>query len=203
MQTVGSAEAALSKKARELRDATREFVENEVDPRGSYTGELYFEDCEVPAENVLEEMGRGYANALRVLAAGRAGLPARNLGSCQRLLELSLAHAKTREQFGAPIFEQQIIQHYLAEIAVEIEALRAMVYRVAAKVDSADAGQKIVKDAAMVKLYGSEVYNRVAEGRRQGGPDPRGAGYMKEHEIERYYRDARITRIYEGTSETQ
>jgi acyl-CoA dehydrogenase len=166
--------------------------------RGSYTGELYFEDCEVPAENVLGEEGRGYSGALRVLAAG--GLPARNLGSCQRLLELSLSHAKRREQFGAPIFEQQIIQHYLAEIAVEIEALRAMVYRVAAKVDSADSGRKIIKDAAMVKLYGSEVYNRVADKAVQihGG-----AGYMWEHEIERYYRDARITRIYEGTSVTQ
>lgn len=165
--------------------------------RGSYTGELYFEDCEVPAENVLGEEGRGYANALRVLAAGRAGLPARNLGSCQKLLELSLAHAKTREQFGGPIFEQQIIQHYLAEMAVEIEALRAMVYRVAAKVDS---GERIIKDAAMVKLHGSEVYNRVADKAVQihGG-----AGYMREHQIERYYRDARITRIYEGTSETQ
>ena len=165
--------------------------------RGSYTGELFFEDCEVPAENVLGEEGRGYANALRVLAAGRAGLPARNLGSCQKLLELSLAHAKTREQFGAPIFEQQIIQHYLAEMAVEIEALRAMVYRVAAKVDS---GERIIKEAAMVKLHGSEVYNRIADKAVQihGG-----AGYMKEHQIERYYRDARITRIYEGTSETQ
>lgn len=165
--------------------------------RGSYTGELYFEDCEVPAENVLGEEGRGYANALRVLAAGRAGLPARNLGSCQKLLEMSLAHAKTREQFGGPIFEQQIIQHYLAEMAVEIETLRAMVYRVAAKVDS---GERIIKDAAMVKLYGSEVYNRVADKAVQihGG-----AGYMRENQIERYYRDARITRIYEGTSETQ
>jgi acyl-CoA dehydrogenase len=165
--------------------------------RGSYTGELYFEDCEVPAENMLGDEGRGYANALRVLAAGRAGLPARNLGSCQKLLEMSLAHAKTREQFGGPIFEQQIIQHYLAEMAVEIETLRAMVYRVAAKVDS---GERIIKDAAMVKLYGSEVYNRVADKAVQihGG-----AGYMRENQIERYYRDARITRIYEGTSETQ
>lgn len=165
--------------------------------RGSYTGELHFEDCEVPARNVLGDEGRGYANALRVLAAGRAGLPARNLGSCQKLLELSLSHAKAREQFGAPIFEQQIIQHYLAEMAVEIEALRAMVYRVAKKVDS---GERIIKEAAMVKLHGSEVYNRIADRAVQihGG-----AGYMKEHQIERYYRDARITRIYEGTSETQ
>ena len=168
--------------------------------RGSYTGELFFEDCEVPAENVLGEEGRGYANALQVLAAGRAGLPARNLGSCQKLLDLSLAHAKTREQFGGPIFEQQIVQHYLAEMAVEIESLRAMVYRVAAKVDSVKPGDRIIKEAAMVKLYGSEVYNRIADKAVQihGG-----AGYMKEHEIERYYRDARITRIYEGTSETQ
>lgn len=165
--------------------------------RGSYTGELFFEDCEVPAENVLGEEGRGYANALGVLANGRAGLPARNLGSCVKLLELSLEHAKTREQFENPIFEQQIIQHYLAEMALEIEALRSTVYRVAWMVDE---GVSVIKEAAMAKLFGSEVYGRVADKAVQihGG-----AGYMREHEIERYYRDARITRIYEGTSETQ
>jgi acyl-CoA dehydrogenase len=158
-------------------------VDNKMGLRGSYTGELFFEDCEVPAENVLGEEGRGYVNALKVLANGRAGLPARNLGSCTKLLELSLAHAKTREQFGKPIFEQQVIQHYLAEMALEIEALRTTVYRVAWMVDQ---GASIIKEAAMAKLFGSEVYNRVADKAVQihGG-----AGYMREHEIERYYRD--------------
>jgi acyl-CoA dehydrogenase len=172
-------------------------VDDKMGLRGSYTGEIFLEDCEVPADNVLGGEGRGYANALKVLANGRAGLPARNLGSCLKLLDLSMQHAKTREQFGKPLFEQQVIQHYLAEMALETEALRSLVYRVAWMVD---ASENVMREAAMVKLFGSEVYNRVADKAVQihGG-----AGYMREHEIERYYRDARITRIYEGTSETQ
>ncbi|WP_067927764.1 acyl-CoA dehydrogenase family protein [Alicyclobacillus shizuokensis] len=172
-------------------------VERKMGLHGSQTAQLYFEDLEVPEENVLGEVGRGYVNALRILANGRAGLAARSLGSCEYLLEKSLAHALTREQFGRPIFEQQIIQHYLAEMALEIETLRAFLYKVAWQ---ADQGEKIVKEAAMLKLYGSEVYNRVADKAVQihGG-----IGYIADYPIERFYRDARITRIYEGTSEIQ
>nr|WP_026961896.1 acyl-CoA dehydrogenase family protein [Alicyclobacillus herbarius] len=172
-------------------------IEKKMGLHGSQTAQLYFEDLEVPEENVLGEVGRGYVNALSILANGRAGLAARCLGSCVYLLEKSLEYAMTREQFGKPIFEQQVIQHYLAEMALEIDTLRAYMYKVAWQ---ADQGQKIIKEAAMLKLYGSEVYNRVADKAVQihGG-----IGYIADYPIERFYRDARITRIYEGTSEIQ
>ena len=172
-------------------------VEKKMGLHGSHSSEVFFEDCEVPAENVLGEEGQGYMNALKILANGRAGMAARNLGSSDKLLELSLEFAHMRVQFDKPIFEQQIIQHYLAEMAMEIEALRSFTYRVAWMVDQ---GQKVIKEAAMVKLLGSETFNRVADKALQihGG-----IGYISEYPIERYYRDARITRIYEGTSEIQ
>lgn len=172
-------------------------VEKKMGLHGSHSSEVFFEDCEVPAENVLGEEGQGYMNALKILANGRAGMAARNLGSCDKLLEMSLEFAHTRIQFDKPIFEQQIIQHYLAEMAMETEALRALTYRVAWMVDQK---MKVIKEAAMVKLLGSETYNRVADKALQihGG-----IGYISEYPIERFYRDARITRIYEGTSEIQ
>lgn len=172
-------------------------IEKKMGLHGSHTAQLYFEDLEVPEENVLGVEGAGYVNALKILANGRAGLAARCLGSCQYLLDRSTQYAMEREQFGKPIFEQQIIQHYLAEMAVEIESLRWMTYRVAWMTDQ---GQNVIKEAAMLKLYGSEVYNRIADKAVQihGG-----IGYIAEYPIERFYRDARITRIYEGTSEIQ
>jgi acyl-CoA dehydrogenase len=172
-------------------------IEKKMGLHGSHTAQLYFDDVEVPEENVLGKEGDGYVNALKILANGRAGLAARSLGSCQYLLDKSIRYALEREQFGKPIFEQQIIQHYLAEMAVEIETLRWMTYRVAWMTDQ---GMNVIKEAAMVKLYGSEVYNRVADRAVQihGG-----VGYIAEYPIERFYRDARITRIYEGTSEIQ
>ena len=85
---------------------------------GSHSSEIFFEDCEVPVENVLGEEGQGYMNALKILANGRAGMAARNLGSCEKLLEMSIDFANTRIQFDKPIFEQQIIQHYLADMAL-------------------------------------------------------------------------------------
>ena len=172
-------------------------TEEKIGLRGSQSSEIFFEDCEVPARNLLGAEGTGYVNALKILANGRAGLAARNLGSSQKLLELSVTYAHERHQFGKPIFEQQIIQHYLAEMALDIETLRSFTYRVAWMVDE---GMNVIKEAAMAKLLGSEIYNRIADRAVQihGG-----LGYIKEYPIERYYRDARITKIYEGTSEIQ
>lgn len=172
-------------------------VEQKMGLRGSHSAELFFEDMEVPAESVLGEEGSGYINALKILANGRAGLAARNLGSSKRLLEHCLDYAQERIQFDKPIIEMQAVQHMLAEISKEIAALEALTYKVAWMTDQK---MRVVKDAAIAKLYGSEVYNKVADLAVQihGG-----IGYMTDYPIERYYRDARITKIYEGTSEIQ
>ena len=172
-------------------------IEKKMGLRGSQSAELFFEDMEVPVENVLGNEGEGYINALKILANGRAGLAARNLGSCIKLLEYSLDYAHQREQFDKPIVEQQAVQHMLADMSMQIESLRALTYRVAWMTDDK---QRVVKDAAIAKLYGSEVYNQIADSAVQihGG-----IGYMSDYPIERYFRDARITKIYEGTSEIQ
>lgn len=172
-------------------------VEEKMGLRGSHSAELFFEDMEIPAENVLGEEGLGYVNALKILANGRAGMAARNLGSCEKLLDHSIKYALEREQFGKPIFEQQAVQHMIADMATEIEVLRSITYRVAWMTDQ---NQRVVKDASIAKLFGSEVYNRVADLAIQVHG---GIGYIKEYPIERYYRDARITTIYEGTSQIQ
>ncbi|ASF41436.1 acyl-CoA dehydrogenase [Halobacillus halophilus] len=172
-------------------------IEPKMGLHGSQSAEIILEDCEVPIENVLGKEGEGYVNALKILANGRAGLSARNLGSCQKLLDLSMQFTQEREQFGVPIIEHQAVAHMVSEMAVEIEALRSFTYRIAWMVDQ---GQKVIKEAAMLKLYGSEVYNRVADKAVQVHG---GIGYISDYPIERFFRDARITRIYEGTSEIQ
>jgi acyl-CoA dehydrogenase len=172
-------------------------VEKKMGLRGSHSAEVILEDCEVPVENVLGVEGQGYVNALKILTNGRAGLAARNLGSCQKLLDMSAEFAQQRVQFNVPIIEHQVVAHMLAEMAMEIEALRSFTYRVAWMVDE---GMKVIKEAAMLKLFGSEVYNRVADKAVQVHG---GIGYIADYPIERFFRDARITRIYEGTSEIQ
>jgi acyl-CoA dehydrogenase len=173
-------------------------IDEKMGLRGSKTGELIFEDCEVPDENVLGgEVGAGFRTALGALDIGRVSLSAGAVGSSQYLLELGIAHAKRRKQFGQPIAANQAIQWMLADSAVEIHAARLMVYDAAAKLDR---GVRVSREAAMVKVYASELANRVADRVLQihGG-----MGYMKDSPVERAYRDARILRIYEGTSEVQ
>ena len=172
-------------------------IEKKMGLKGSHSAELFFENMEVPAENVLGEEGQGYINALKILANGRAGLAARNLGSCVKLLEHCMEYTHEREQFGKPIVELQIIQHMLADISMQIEVLRSMTYRAAWMTDQK---MRVVREASIAKLFGSEVYNKIADMAVQihGG-----VGYVAEYPIERYYRDARITKIYEGTSEIQ
>ena len=173
-------------------------VDEKMGLRGSKTGELIFEDCEVPDANVLGgEVGTGFRTALGALDIGRVSLSAGAVGTSQHLLELGIAHAKRRKQFGQPIAANQAIQWMLADSAVEIHAARLMVYDAAAKLDR---GIRVSREAAMVKVYASELANRVADRVLQihGG-----MGYMKDSPVERAYRYARILRIYEGTSEVQ
>ncbi len=173
-------------------------IDEKMGLRGSKTGELIFEDCEVPDENVLGgEVGAGFRTALGALDIGRVSLSAGAVGTSQHLLELGIAHANRRKQFGRPIAANQAIQWMLADSAVEIHAARLMVYDAAAKLDR---GIRVSREAAMVKVYASELANRVADRVLQihGG-----MGYMKDSPVERAYRDARILRIYEGTSEVQ
>lgn len=165
--------------------------------RGSYTAQLIFEDCVVPEENVIGEVGMGYMSALKILGEGRVGLAARSVGSCDKLIELSASYAKERIQFGKPIADNQAIQWMLADMATETEAARALTLRAAMMIDE---GKKVIKEASMAKLFASEVFNKVADKAVQihGG-----MGYVSDYPVERFYRDARITKIYEGTNEIQ
>jgi acyl-CoA dehydrogenase len=165
--------------------------------RGSVTGMLKFEDCAVPAANVIMGEGRGFAAALRTLDIGRVSLAAGAVGAAQRALEMGVAYARQRVQFGHPLAVNQAIQWPLADSATEIHLARLAVIHAAWKVDR---GENVTREAAMVKLFASETAGRVVDRVLQihGG-----LGYMKESAIERMYRDARILRIYEGTNEVQ
>ena len=164
---------------------------------GSTTAQLYFNGLRVPISQRVGDEGDGFKIALRTLDFGRLGLAAHSVGAAQRLLEASVEYAKTRAQFGKPIGTNQAIQWMLADAATEIHAARLMVYDAASR---ADRGERISDRASMAKLFATEMLGRVADAAVQihGG-----MGYMRELWIERAYRDARITRIYEGTSEIQ
>lgn len=172
-------------------------IDKKMGLHGSHTAQLIFEDCEVPDENVIGEVGMGYMSALKILGEGRVGLAARAVGSCEKLIELSASYALERKQFGNPIADNQAIQWMLADMATETEAARMLMVKAATMMDE---GKKAIKESSMAKLYASEVFNRVADKAVQihGG-----MGYVSDYPIERFYRDARITTIYEGTSEVQ
>jgi alkylation response protein AidB-like acyl-CoA dehydrogenase len=164
---------------------------------GSTTAQLYFNGMRLEASQRVGAEGDGFKIALRTLDFGRLGLAAHSVGAAQRLLEACVEHAKARVQFGKPIGANQAIQWMLADAATEIHAARLMVYDAASR---ADRGERITDRAAMAKLFATEMLGRIADAAVQihGG-----MGYMRELWIERAYRDARITRIYEGTSEIQ
>ena len=172
-------------------------VEEKLGIRGSSTAELVFEEVRVDAGQVVGEVGRGLANALRTLDYGRLGLGAAALGSSKECLALALRHASERKQFGRPLADQQIIQFYLAEMAAKIYAMEGMVYRTAAL---ADRGERFTREAAMVKYLCTEWQGWIVDRALQihGG-----MGYMTHMPLERFYRDARINRIFEGTNEIQ
>ena len=172
-------------------------VEEKLGIRGSSTAELIFEDCEVPKENLLGEVGRGFHIALGTLDGGRIGIGAQAVGIGRAALEQSIAYAKERIQFGKPIARLQAIQWMIADMATEIDAARLLVMRAAWMKDQ---GLRQSIEGAMAKVYSSEAAMRAATKAIQihGG-----YGYVKEYPVERYFRDAKITEIYEGTSEIQ
>lgn len=172
-------------------------VDKKMGLKGSHTAQVIFEDCEVPEENVIGDVGMGYMSALKILGEGRVGLAARAVGSSEKLIELSASYAQERKQFGKPIADNQAIQWMLADMATETEAARMLMMKAAQMIDD---GKKAIKEASMAKLYASEVFNRVAD---QAVQIHGGMGYVSDYPIERFYRDARITKIYEGTSEVQ
>jgi butyryl-CoA dehydrogenase len=172
--------------------------ENKMGIRASATCELVFEDCRIPAENLIGREGQGFPIAMRTLDRSRPGVASQALGIAQGALDQAVQYSRKRIQFGQPISSFQAIQFKLADMATHIEAARALIYSVARMID---AGVKdFAKESAMCKLYASDVAMAVTTEAVQifGG-----YGYMKEYPVEKMMRDAKITQIYEGTSEIQ
>jgi len=173
-------------------------IDRKMGIHGNNTAELVFQDCQVPAKNIIGlEEGKGFVTAMKVLEKGRITISAVCVGTAQQCLEMSIAYSKQRVQFGKPICVNQAIQWMLADMAISIYAGRQMVYHTAW---CRDQKQKVIQQAAMCKVFCTEMVNRAADSALQihGG-----MGYMKESPIERIYRDMRLFRIFEGTSEIQ
>jgi alkylation response protein AidB-like acyl-CoA dehydrogenase len=171
--------------------------ENKLGIRGSDTHTLMFQDVKVPKENRLGEEGFGFSFAMKVLSGGRIGIASQALGIASGAYELALAYSKEREAFGKPINKHQAIAFKLADMATEIEAARWLCLRAAW---TKDQGKNFDKESAMAKLYASKVaMQTTVEAIQVHG----GYGYVKEYHVERLMRDAKITQIYEGTSEIQ
>lgn len=171
--------------------------EDKLGLRASSTVQLVFEDARVPAENLLGTEGEGFKIAMVTLDGGRIGIGTQAVGIAQASLDAAVTYANEREQFGKKIREFQAIQWKLADMATKVEASRLLVYRAARL---RDRGEPHTKEAAMAKLFASESANQIA---RDAVQIHGGAGYLKDFDVERFYRDARITEIYEGTSEVQ
>jgi alkylation response protein AidB-like acyl-CoA dehydrogenase len=171
--------------------------EDKLGLRASDTAELVMEDCAVTAENRLGEEGEGFADAMRILDGGRIAIAALGLGIAQGAFEAALAYSKEREQFGQPICKFQAVQNMLADMAKEIDAARLLTYQAAWMKDN---DQRVTRQSAMAKLYTSEVAVRVTNDALQifGG-----YGYTKDYPAEKYFRDAKLCTIGEGTSEIQ
>jgi alkylation response protein AidB-like acyl-CoA dehydrogenase len=171
--------------------------ENKLGLRASDTSELIFEDCEIPAENLLGNLGEGFVDSMRVLDGGRISIAALSLGIARGALEASLHYVKERRQFGKAIAEFQGVQWKLADMATELDAARLLTLRAAVL---KDAGQRVTRESSMAKLYASEVAVRICDEAVQlhGG-----YGFIKDYPAEKFYRDVKLCTIGEGTSEIQ
>jgi len=171
--------------------------ENKLGLRASDTSELIFEDCEIPAENLLGELGEGFVDSMRVLDGGRISIAALSLGIGRGALDASVKYVKERRQFGKAIAEFQGIQWKLADMATELDAARLLTQRACVL---KDAGQRVTRESSMAKLYASEVAVRICDESVQlhGG-----YGFIKDYPAEKFYRDVKLCTIGEGTSEIQ
>jgi butyryl-CoA dehydrogenase len=171
--------------------------EDKMGLRASDTTDLIFDDCRIPADQRLGDEGQGFALAMKGLDGGRIGIASQSIGVARAALDASIAYATEREQFGMKISKFQGLRWIIADMATEIEAARQLTYSAAAMKDR---GENYTQQASMAKLFASEMVNRITGKALQlhGG-----YGYTKEYAVERYYRDARVFTIYEGTSEIQ
>ncbi|MDH6149272.1 MULTISPECIES: acyl-CoA dehydrogenase family protein [Paraburkholderia] len=172
-------------------------VEDKLGQHSSDTAQIVFEDCRVPAANLIGAEGEGYRIALSGLEGGRIGIAAQSVGMARAAFEAALTYAKERESFGTPLFSHQAVQFRLAEMATQLEAARQLIWHAASL---KDAGQPCLTEAAMAKLFASEAAERICSAALQihGG-----YGYLSDFPVERIYRDVRVCQIYEGTSDIQ
>jgi len=172
-------------------------IEHKMGQHSSDTAQIVFENCRIPAENLIGEEGMGYKIALSGLEGGRIGIASQSVGMARAAFEAALRYSRDRVTFGQPIFQHQAVQFKLAEMATQIEAARQLIWHAAAL---KDAGRPCLKEAAMAKLFASEMAERVcSEAIQIHG----GYGYLSDFPVERIYRDVRVCQIYEGTSEVQ
>jgi butyryl-CoA dehydrogenase len=172
-------------------------IEDKMGQHSSDTAQILFENCRVPAANLLGEEGQGLKIALSGLEGGRIGIASQSVGMARAAFEAALRYSKDRVTFGQPIFSHQAVQFKLAEMAMQIEAARQLIWHAASL---KDAGRPCLKEAAMAKLFASEMAEKVcSEAIQIHG----GYGYLSDFPVERIYRDVRVTQIYEGTSEVQ
>jgi alkylation response protein AidB-like acyl-CoA dehydrogenase len=172
-------------------------LEDKLGQHSSDTAQINFDNCRVPAENLIGSEGEGYKIALGALEGGRIGIASQSIGMARSAFEVALAYAKDRESFGTPIFNHQAVGFRLAECATKIEAARQLTWHAAAL---RDAGRPCLKEAAMAKLYASEIAEEVCTAAIQ---TLGGYGYVSDFPVERIYRDVRVCQIYEGTSDVQ
>jgi hypothetical protein len=189
--------ALLTETDRDGIEASR--ITNKLGIHAQDTAEIHFDGLRIPAENVVGEVDRGFYQLMEFFAPARADVAGQATGVAQAALDAAVAYAREREQFDRPVAEFQAIRHKLAEMATSVEAARSLAYRAGAAVDGGDA-EKATRLAAMAKLFASEHAVDVTDEAIQVHG---GAGYVDDHPVERYYRDARVTKIYDGTSEIQ
>ena len=171
--------------------------ENKLGLRASATGEVIFNNCRLPAAQMLGQLNEGFIDSLRILDGGRVSIAALSIGMAQGAYDAALKYSKQRKQFNRPISEFQAIQHKLVDMATQIDASRLLTYRAATMLD---AGKRVTRESAMAKLFSSEAAVSIAN---EAVQIHGGYGFIKDYSVEKFYRDVKLCTIGEGTSEIQ